>query len=277
MPLVPDTSLQKAFLLLGEGGNGKSTFLNLVTSFLGQENVSNEPLQRLASNRFAAASLVGKLANICPDLPTARLEDTQLFKEITGGDIIQAERKFQPSFSYKPFARLLFSANRLPQSPDSSEAYFDRWIIVPFGRRFRGRSAEVPMDRLISRLTRPEELSGALNKALDALDRLRRRKGFTKPESTIRALDEYRAITDYFQVWLERSTIEAPESRIEVAELRTAYNECARSEGRSPMTETEFGRAFKRLRPHVKKERRRVGENRKWFYRGIELKPCRLH
>ena len=100
--------------------------------FVGADNVSNVSLQQLASNRFAAASLEGKLANICADLPATRLEDTQLFKGITGGgDIIQAERKFQASFSFKPFARLLFSANRLPQSPDSSEAFFDRWIIVP--------------------------------------------------------------------------------------------------------------------------------------------------
>ena len=69
--------------------------------FVGADNVSNETLQRLVSNRFAAASLVGKLANICTDLPTKRLEDTHLFKGITGGDPIQAERKYQPPFSYK--------------------------------------------------------------------------------------------------------------------------------------------------------------------------------
>ena len=83
--LVAITFLQKAFLLLGEGGNGKSTFLNAVIKFVGADNVSNVSLQQLASNRFAAASLEGKLANICADLPATRLEDTQLFKGITGG------------------------------------------------------------------------------------------------------------------------------------------------------------------------------------------------
>ena len=83
--LVAITFLQKAFLLLGEGGNGKSTFLNAAIKFVGADNVSNVSLQQLASNRFAAASLEGKLANICADLPTTRLEDTQLFKGITGG------------------------------------------------------------------------------------------------------------------------------------------------------------------------------------------------
>ena len=259
------------------GGNGKSTFLNAVIKFVGADNVSNVSLQQLASNRFAAANLVGKLANICADLPTKRLEDTQLFKGITGGDTIQAERKFKTSFSFQPYARLLFSANRLPQSPDSSEAFFDRWIIVPFGRRFRGTKREVKMDKLLDRLTRPEELSGVLNKALDALDRLRRARHFTEPESTIRALSEYRAITDCLQVWLEGNTIEAPESRIEVAELRTAFNDAARREGRPPMTETEFGIAFKRLRPQVRKTRIRVNQDREWFYFGIGRRPASLY
>ena len=141
---------------------------------------------------------------------------------------------------------------------------------MPFSRRFRGENGEKKMDELLYELTRPNELSGVLNKALDGLDRLRREGHFTEPESTIRALGEYRAITDSFQVWLERSTIEAPESRIEVAELRRACNECARSEGRSPMTETEFGIALKRLRPHVKKKRIWVNQDRKSFYLGID-------
>ena len=133
------------------------------------------------------------------------------------------------------------------------------------------------MDELLHRLTRREELSGVLNKALDALDPLRREGHFTEPESTIRALSEYRAITDFFQVWLERNIIEAPESQIEAVRLRTEFNECARREARPLMTETEFGIAFKRLRRHVKKKRIWVNQDRKWFYLGIDWRPNSLH
>ena len=133
------------------------------------------------------------------------------------------------------------------------------------------------MDKLLHRLTRPEELSGALNKALDALDRLRREGRFTEPKSTIRALNEYRDITDYFQVWLDRNIIEASKLRIEAVKLRTEFNDAARRDGRPPMTETEFGNAFKRLKPHIEKKRQRLDGVRKWFYRGIEWRPNRLH
>jgi putative DNA primase/helicase len=68
--LTPDRSAQKAICLLGEGGNGKSAFLDLATNFVGAENVCHLSLQRLESDRFSAARLYGKLANICSDLPS---------------------------------------------------------------------------------------------------------------------------------------------------------------------------------------------------------------
>ena len=68
-----------------------------------------------------------------------------MFKAITGCDRITAEVKYRDSFEFSPFARLLFSANRLPANSDASQAFFDRWLIFPFqngsarrGVRFRG-------------------------------------------------------------------------------------------------------------------------------------------
>ena len=84
--MVPDTSMQKSFLLSGDGGNGKSTWLAALTAFLGRENISTISLQDLADTRFHGAELVGKLANICADLSGKQLAETGVFKKITGGD-----------------------------------------------------------------------------------------------------------------------------------------------------------------------------------------------
>lgn len=51
--MLPDTSIQKAVLLIGSGGNGKSRYLRMVEAFLGNCNVSNLSLHRLESDRFA--------------------------------------------------------------------------------------------------------------------------------------------------------------------------------------------------------------------------------
>src|SRR4029453_602377 len=109
---------------------------------------------------------------------------------LTGGDRISGERKFESRFSFQPYVRLLFSANHLPASLDATEAFFDRWLIVPFHNRFRGTKEEIRCRELNARLRDPKECSGLLNKALKVLPRLRQ-NGFTRSESMEQALEEY--------------------------------------------------------------------------------------
>ena len=92
--MTADTSIQKAILLLGSGGNGKSVYLRLVTALIGTANVSVKPLQNLESERFALGELYGKLANICSDLPGESMRGTSVFKSVTGGDMLSGEYKF---------------------------------------------------------------------------------------------------------------------------------------------------------------------------------------
>ena len=79
-------------MLYGEGQNGKSTFINLIKKFLGEKNVSNVPIQKLERDKFAVASLHGKLANLHSDLPKTALREASVFKQLTGG-IVWMERK----------------------------------------------------------------------------------------------------------------------------------------------------------------------------------------
>jgi len=71
--MLPDMSQQKAFLIIGEGENGKSTYWGGISRFLGKHNISTVSLHRLEADKFAAHRLLGKLANICPDLPSEHL------------------------------------------------------------------------------------------------------------------------------------------------------------------------------------------------------------
>jgi len=88
------------------------------------------------TNRFATAALFGKLANIYPDLSDKSLTQTGIFKMLTGGDLIEAEKKFKDSFKFVNYAKLLFSCNKLPSTFDDTEAFFRRWIILTFPNKF---------------------------------------------------------------------------------------------------------------------------------------------
>jgi len=270
--LTPERSIQKAVLLVGEGGNGKGVFLALVIVFVGSRNVSNISLHKLEADRFAVARIYAKLANVCADLPSEHLTGTSVFKQITGNDTVTGEYKFRDSFSFSPHCRLLFSANHPPQSKDASKAFYDRWIVVPFNRTFRGAENETPRNVLDARLAAPGELSGALNKAIAALRRLRIAGRFTESESTRTALAQFHAVTDPLAVWLDRQTVALPTAVIPKSELHTAYNQTCQWDGRPPMTNQLFGRALKKLRPDLQEAQRTVGFRLQWVYVGIGLR-----
>lgn len=269
--MTPDASIQKAILLTGDGANGKSTYLRAVLSFIGKHNSSALSLHKLENDRFSAARLVGRLANICPDLPTTDLVSTSVFKAITGGDPLMAEYKFKDSFEFIPYARLIFSANHPPKSQDASPAFFRRWLVVPFERTFTdGAPGTIPRDQLDATLSDPAELSGVLNKALEAIAAIRSR-GLSESDSTRRAMDEFRQATDPLAVWLDRHAILRPDAVIAQDRLYREYCRNCSDAGRPTISKTAFGRAMKKLRPTVADYQRTVNGALAWCYVGIGL------
>ncbi len=267
--MVPDAPCQKAVLLLGPGGNGKSTFLEGVSAFIGRSNITNISLHKLESDRFSVARLVGKMVNTFADLPGDHLKGTSIFKSITGGDSISGEYKFRDSFEFRPFAKLVFSSNEPPKSYDSSEAFFDRWVVVPFNKTFRDSSVEIPRHILDAKLANSEELSGVLNKALVGLNNLNKNGSFSIPESMEAAFTEFRKTTDPVAIWLDQYTVESPNGYITKAELLSSYNRYAEERGSPSMSSTAFGRSFKKLRPRNEEAQRVVNGTRTWVWSGL--------
>lgn len=129
--------LRKSFFLLGEKRNGKSTFLDMVNTLLGEENVSNLDLCEIGS-QFRTAELHGKLANIGDDINDEWVSNTATFKKVVSGDVITVEKKGKDPFKLRSFAKFFFSANSLPRlgrGKDSS-AVMDRLVIIPFDAKF---------------------------------------------------------------------------------------------------------------------------------------------
>jgi putative DNA primase/helicase len=269
--LVPNPTIQKAILLLGPGGNGKSAFLKYNENFIGRKNISALSLHRIESDRFSAARLVGKLANICADLPSEHLAGTSTFKGLTGGDSMPAENKFHDSFVFEPFARLIFSANSPPRSKDASQGFFDRWLVVPFPNSFRGESYEIGRGELDASLSTPAELSGLLSKAMGAWRTLRSAGRLPEPESVKAAWREFHAMTDPLAVWLDRHTVDDPDSFVPTQVIRAAYGaECERA-GRPALTKSAWGIAIRQHRPDIEAKQRTVNGRVQWCYLGLGM------
>lgn len=143
--LVTGNPWQKAIMFIGLGSNGKSTFIRVLNAILGPDNYSAVSLGHLTSNRFAPATLYGKLANICGDIDPTHLRETAMFKMLVGGDPIYAEHKNKDGFKFTSYAVPLFSANEIPTTSDTSDAYFRRWIALEFPHKLSGRFDETKL------------------------------------------------------------------------------------------------------------------------------------
>jgi putative DNA primase/helicase len=206
---------------------------------------------------------------VCADLPSEHLAGTSVFKALTGGDDVSGEYKFKDSFEFTPFARLVFSANAPPRSSDSSEGFFRRWVTIPFERTFSADDI-VPAEELDARLAQPSELSGLLNKALDAWPQVRRH-GVTLSQSMQAAMDEFRATTDSLIVWLDHETTDLPDSFVTKDDLRAAYNRHAASKGMPPLTPNAMTTALRKRRPNIREGQRTVNGAVKYCWLGIGL------
>jgi putative DNA primase/helicase len=258
-------------MCLGSGANGKSVLLNAIEAALGRDNVSTLSLHRIESDRFAVSRLVGKLANINRDLPATDLRGTAVFKQLVGGDSLTGERKFRECFDFRPVARLIFSANHAPRSPDASEAFFRRWIVCPFPNTFEGKNA-VSSRELHARLTARSELAGLLNRALRILPKLRR-EGFTVSPTMQSAAEEFRALADPVAVFLDTHTVQSASAHVTKRALFDCYSVAATKSGWAGIPMAAFGRALKKLRPAVGEAQLTVGNIAKtWCWTGIGLK-----
>ena len=236
--LTPDNTLQTAFMFLGSGNNGKSTAVNLLRALLGEPNASAVPLHRFEDDRFATADLYGKLANTFADLDSRALSSSSIFKSITGGDPLQAERKFRPAFTFKPYARMIYSANEAPPTPDSSDAFYRRWLIVPFERSFEGRE-----DRnLLASLTTPGELSGLLNYGLLALPGLRARGRFVESEQTARAKERFKVDSDSVTGFVHDQCTLSLDGQVAKPTLYQAYKTWCGDNNRRAISAQRFNR-----------------------------------
>lgn len=172
---------KKALIIVGEGDTGKTTFLELLTALIGEQNKSGISLHKIAGDKFAAAQLYEKHVNIFDELSAEDVHDTANFKIATGGGSIMGEYKFGDQFSFKNFSKLMFACNKIPDVKDmNDEAYFNRWMVVHLEK-----TIPVKISNFIKTLTTQEELSGLFNLAMVGLRRLLEQDGFSYKNSGI--------------------------------------------------------------------------------------------
>ena len=132
--MTHSTAYQIFLLLKGEGANGKSVLIDMFHAVIGEQNISSLSMEKL-TQRFFSSQLLFKLCNTCADISKITIDDDAELKKIIGSDVIQAEFKGKDSFTFRPYAKMLFSANRFPYVDDKSEGFKRRLRVVEMNKK----------------------------------------------------------------------------------------------------------------------------------------------
>ena len=191
--LFDDYHIAKVFVFHGVGANGKTTLLNMITEFLGHNNVIELVMQLMREDSFLLKDLYGKMANIASELPNKKLADTGIIKAISGNTRISVDQKFLSTLSFTNHAKLIFACNKVPTVDDTSLGWLRRIILIGCPNVFSG---QVNMTELVDGLK--SEFPGLLNKALDALSNVLESGEFSADETTQLDLDKISDTVKFF-------------------------------------------------------------------------------
>ncbi len=279
--LIGDQRFQKSLMNIGPPDSGKSKHLDITRAFLGEKNMSHKSLKELTQNRFAKADLYGKLANSCADISSAKLRDIEAFKLIASGDDISAEKKGRDPFSFKPIAKLMYSANT-PPLPDEEldDAYYKRWIPLVFGmydKDFLDKSKKVTINPyLLHEILEDEnELSDLLYLAVQAAKKLVRERWFSGGQRT-RDIDiireEYLRKAMPVKAWVEDNCTLGPDYLGEKPYMFADFVKyCDKEKLPRLASVVALGMKLMELYPGIKDHSTGKGKDKKHVWKGITL------
>lgn len=248
------SELRKSFILIGDKANGKSTYLDMIKTLIGDENTSALDIQELGE-RFKTAELVGKLANIGDDIGDMFIPNPSVFKKLVSGDRLNAEFKGCKPFDFNNYAKLLFSANAIPRIKDKSGAVLDRLIIVPFDATFSKSDSDY--DPYIKYKLRDRSVMEYLIVlGISGLRRVLENHGFTVSNRVTKELEEYSEENNPVLMYFKE--MDGGIYNQSVNDVFLGYQVFCSENNFQPLGKIAFGKAVKRQFPNVETVRERV-------------------
>lgn len=260
---------KKAIIFVGEGNTGKTTLLEVIDFLIGKDNVSSVTLQKMSGDKFAAAHLYGKHANLVDELSAKDVSDTGNFKIATGGGSIAGEYKFGNAFLFHNYSKLTFACNKIPDVTDfDDDAYFNRWMVIRFENTI---AAKIP--NFIKTLTTESERSGLFNLAMVGLDRLLEQGGFSYSKNALDTKKEMmRSSSSVAQFVAERLEQENG-AEITKEELYDVYSQFCADKGIAAETIKFFGQRLQNYATYVSEGLMTVpGKSRARGWRNVVIK-----
>ncbi len=242
------TREQCVFFLYGNGQNGKSTFVDTISTILGDYARSCAPetvmlKDRNSSARSDLARLNGaRLVCAAEAQENCRLDESTI-KQMTGGtgNKLTARFLYGKEFEYVPTFKIMMSTNYKPIIKGTDNGIWRRIRLIPFTAQISNeqKDEELP-EKLLA------ERSGILNWIIAGAVGWYE-KGLPKCNLVDDAVAEYRNEMDKIQQFLDECTVEDRHSTIQSSKLYKVYQSWTSELGdRYPIAANKFAGEVKK-------------------------------
>ena len=263
--LTGDMSTHALFFLHGTGANGKSVFVNVISSVLGSYAASApmETFMHSYSDRHPTelAGLRGARFVTATETEQGRRWNESRIKAVTGGDVITARLMHQDFFTYKPQFKLLIAGNHKPEIRNMDEALRRRMHLIPFTITVAPEKRDPRLtDKLLA------ERDGILAWAIEGCKKWQA-LGLQKPKLVADATQEYFEAEDALGAWMTERCKLGPQERSLTATLFNDWKQWAECSGEFVGTMRRFSAGLMARR--FDKWRNSMGVR---GYQGLDLK-----
>ena len=233
--------LHRAFCLIGDGRNGKSTFLDVLRAIIGSESYSTVSLAKL-NREFSIINLDGVLANIVEETPTDEI-NSEIFKTLVGGGELQGAHKGYDEYKFRCNARFVFACNHMPNFRDKSQGLEDRLVFLPFERYFAEHERDTSIEEKLK-----AEYSGILNWAIRGAKWINASRCLPDYEVTKISKELYKIETDPLYCWFkEEIEVTSVAGETTINEIYEHYEKSLKKSGHFPLSKSKFAVAFRKL------------------------------
>jgi putative DNA primase/helicase len=243
---------EKALFLYGTGSNGKSVVFDIISALLGNQNFSSYSLESLTKDKDSRAMISDKLLNYSSEMSTNLESD--IFKKLVSREPIDARLLYKSSFIMEDYARLMFNCNELPNDIEHTNAFFRRFLIIPF----RVTIKEEDQDRQLSQKILKSELPGVFNWMLEGMSRLLTNKAFTPSSLVENEVRKFRRESDSVLCYIdENDYVKSVEDYTTLQVMYDEYKMYCIQNGNKPCANKKFSA---RLRNEFEMTRKNFGQ-----------------
>ena len=243
--LTGSTSEQCLFIMIGDGANGKSTFINVINKLLGLygTTAASHTLVTNGGNSIGddLVDLIGaRLITVSETEEGQTLAEAKI-KQMTGGDRLKGRPLYGSHIQFNIIGKLWLATNSLPQINNTDHGIWRRIKAIPFNRTF---SVEEQDKTLIEKLL--QELPGILNWAIEGcLDW--QKNGLQTPYIVEAQVAEYRISMDSISQFIQDECEVGKDHSCAASKFFQAYRDWCSGAGRKPQSQTAFKRALEKL------------------------------